>query len=115
VGATLLAAGTSAVSWSGLVSKVVVPALVAPFLAAAIAAALTFLAYRLVRRVRHERAMRGYRWGQIASSSLVALSHGTNDAQKTMGVITLALLANGNLPTSDFEVPTWVIVAAARP
>src|SRR5919112_367810 len=113
VGATLLAAGLSAVSWSGLVSKVVLPAIVAPFLAAAIAAALTFLAYRLVRRDRHQRAMGGFRWAQIASSSLVALSHGTNDAQKTMGIITLALVVNGNLPTSGFEVPTWVIVAAA--
>ena len=113
VGATLLAAGTSAVSWAGLVSKVLVPALAAPLLAATAAAALTFLAYRLVRRFRYERSMRGYRWGQIASSSLVALSHGTNDAQKTMGVITLALLANGNLPTSGFQVPTWVILAAA--
>ena len=112
VGATFLAAGTSAVSWTGLVSKVVVPALVAPLLAAVAAAALTFLAYRLVRRFRYERSMRGYRWGQIASSSLVALSHGTNDAQKTMGVIFLALLTGGHVAADD-PLPTWVIFSAA--
>jgi inorganic phosphate transporter, PiT family len=111
-GATLLAAGTDAVDWSGVVSKVMVPAVVAPLLGATVAAALTFLAYRIVRR-SSEQSMHGYRWGQIGSSSLVALSHGTNDAQKTMGVITLALVANGNLPASGFEVPVWVILAAA--
>jgi PiT family inorganic phosphate transporter len=57
--------------------------------------------------------VRGFRGGQLVSSSLFALAHGTNDAQKTMGVITLALIANGNLPSDSFDVPTWVIVSSA--
>ena len=56
---------------------------------------------------------RGFRLGQIVSGGMLALAHGTNDAQKTMGVITLTLIANGNLPSTGFEVPTWVIVASA--
>lgn len=77
------------------------------------AAAVTFLAYLLVRGKAPEKARRGYRWGQVGSGSLVALAHGTNDAQKTMGVIVLALVSYGALPNSGFSVPTWVIVAAA--
>ena len=57
--------------------------------------------------------MRGFRAGQYVSSSLLSLAHGTNDAQKTMGVITLALIANGNLPAEGFEVPTWVVISSA--
>ena len=56
---------------------------------------------------------RGFRLGQVLSGGLLALAHGTNDAQKTMGVITLALVANGNLSSEGFEVPTWVVVSAA--
>jgi PiT family inorganic phosphate transporter len=70
------------------------------------------LAYRIVGRQHPGVVSRGFRLGQILSGSLFALSHGTNDAQKTMGVIFLALVANGSLaPTA--EVPTWVIVSAA--
>jgi inorganic phosphate transporter, PiT family len=56
---------------------------------------------------------RGFRLGQVASGGLLALAHGTNDAQKTMGIITLALIANGNISESNFHVPTWVVVSAA--
>ena len=56
---------------------------------------------------------RGYRLGQLVSGSLFSLAHGTNDAQKTMGIITLALVAHGNIPATDFDVPTWVIVSSA--
>ena len=56
---------------------------------------------------------RGFRLGQVLSGGLLALAHGTNDAQKTMGVITLALVANGNLSSEGFEVPTWVVISAA--
>ena len=59
---------------------------------------VTFLIYRRIRRRDPDETKRSFRVGQIGSASLVALSHGTNDAQKTMGVITLALIANGNLP-----------------
>jgi inorganic phosphate transporter, PiT family len=112
VGAVLVAAGADAVSADGLVGEVVVPAVLAPALALAVAATATFLVYRRMRHSDPERTRRGFRIGQIASASLVALAHGTNDAQKTMGVIMLALIANGTLG-SDADVPVWVVVAAA--
>jgi PiT family inorganic phosphate transporter len=56
---------------------------------------------------------RGFRLGQLASGGLLALAHGTNDAQKTMGVIVLALIAHGNISADNFHVPTWVVVTAA--
>jgi inorganic phosphate transporter, PiT family len=111
VGAVLVAAGTDAVLADGLVGEVLVPAVVAPLLAIAVAGLATFLVFRIIAR-RRERVNRGYRLGQLASASLVALSHGTNDAQKTMGVITLALIANGSLDKGA-DTPTWVIVSAA--
>ena len=73
------------------------PAVIAPVLALAVAATATFIVYRRIRRRDPDEIKRSFRIGQIASASLVALAHGTNDAQKTMGVITLALIANGNL------------------
>jgi PiT family inorganic phosphate transporter len=70
------------------------------------------IVYRQIRRFVKERAERGFRWAQVASSSMVSLAHGTNDAQKTMGVICLALIANGNISGgSSFSVPDWVIVS----
>lgn len=113
VGASLISSGLGAVKASGILTVVLLPAIVAPLLAAAVAAAVTFLAYLLIRGMDPEKARRGYWWGQVGSGSLVALAHGTNDAQKTMGVIVLALVSYGTLPESGFEVPTWVIVAAA--
>jgi inorganic phosphate transporter, PiT family len=113
VGAVLVAAGPDAVLGEGLVSDVLVPAVVAPVLAGAVAFAATFLVYRATRRSRPEPVRKRFRAGQVASASLVALSHGTNDAQKTMGVIVLALVANGSLPAQDPGVPAWVVVAAA--
>jgi inorganic phosphate transporter, PiT family len=112
VGAVIVAAGFEAVTIDGLVGKVLVPSVVAPVLALAVAASVTFVVYRRIQRRDPERIMRSFRIGQVASASLVALAHGTNDAQKTMGVIVLALVANGNL-SSGASVPAWVIVAAA--
>jgi hypothetical protein len=71
------------------------------------------IAYRIVGRLRPGPVNRAYRLGQLVSGSMFSLAHGTNDAQKTMGVITLALVAHGNLPANDFDVPTWVIVSSA--
>jgi len=71
------------------------------------------IVYRLIRNFARDRAERGFRWAQVASSSMVALAHGTNDAQKTMGVISLALIANGNLSSTNFSVPDWVVVSCA--
>jgi PiT family inorganic phosphate transporter len=112
VGATLAAAGSKAVLGSGIVEKVIVPALVAPVLAFTAAGISILLSYRVVGRQAPGTVSRGFRLGQIVSGSLLSLSHGTNDAQKTMGILFLALVANGNLaPTAD--VPVWVIVTAA--
>jgi PiT family inorganic phosphate transporter len=113
IGSAMAAIGTSAVEWSGVLSKVVVPALIAPVLAGLVALGATVLVYRLIRNFAAERAERGFRWAQVASSSMVALAHGTNDAQKTMGVISLALIANGNLSADHFSVPDWVVVSCA--
>ena len=88
------------------------PSVIAPILALAVAATATFMVYRRIRRRDPERDRARLSRGQIASASLVALAHGTNDAQKTMGVIMLALVANGNLGEGA-DVPLWVIVGAA--
>jgi PiT family inorganic phosphate transporter len=112
VGAMLAAAGSHAVLWSGLVQKVAIPGLVAPVLALVVTALSILVVYRIVGRQPPGHVSRAFRLGQLASGALFSLSHGTNDAQKTMGVIFLALVANGNLSTSA-GVPTWVIVASA--
>src|SRR3954447_23001741 len=112
VGATLVAQGSSAVLWKGLVDKVAIPALVAPVLALAAAGLAILVAYRIVGHQSPGVVSRGFRLGQLATSALFSLSHGTNDAQKTMGIIFLALVANGNLDASD-TIPVWVIVSSA--
>jgi PiT family inorganic phosphate transporter len=112
VGAAFVAQGPDAVLGAGIVEKVIVPALVAPVLALAVTAVAISLAYRIVGRLHPGPVTRGFRLGQIITSSLFSLSHGTNDAQKTMGVLFLALVANGNLSVTD-DVPTWVILSAA--
>jgi PiT family inorganic phosphate transporter len=112
VGATLVSEGSSAVLWKGLLDKVAIPALVAPVLAMAAAGLAILVAYRIVGRQSPGVVGRGFRLGQWATSALFALSHGTNDAQKTMGIIFLALVTNGNL-SADADIPTWVIVSSA--
>ncbi|MEU8543840.1 inorganic phosphate transporter [Streptomyces sp. NPDC048717] len=112
IGATMAAAGVSAVKWQDLVAKVIVPAALSPFIAGAVAATGTALIYRITRRVSDRARGHGFRLGQIGSASMVSLAHGTNDAQKTMGVITLALIADGALPAGA-KAPTWVIVSCA--
>ena len=112
VGSAFVAAGPDAVLGAGIVEKVVVPALVAPVLALIVCAIAISLAYRIVGHRHPGPVSRGFRLGQIISGSLFSLSHGTNDAQKTMGIIFLALVANGNLSASD-DVPTWVVLSAA--
>jgi PiT family inorganic phosphate transporter len=112
IGAAFAAEGPKAVFADGVIEKVVIPALVAPVLALVVAGIGILLAYRIIGRQHPGVVSRGFRLGQIVSGSLVSLSHGTNDAQKTMGIIFLALVANGNLSTGD-DVPSWVIVSAA--
>jgi PiT family inorganic phosphate transporter len=113
VGSVIAATGTHAVNGSGLLSKLIVPAIVAPVLAAAAAGLAILISYRITGRLRPGPVNRGFRLGQVASSSLLALSHGTNDAQKTMGVITLALVASGHLSHTGFSVPVWVVIISA--
>ncbi|MCO5316070.1 MAG: inorganic phosphate transporter [Solirubrobacterales bacterium] len=112
VGAAVAAVGTGAVETAGLIGKVLVPALVAPILAFLVAAAAIAICYRIVGHLRPGPVTRGYRYGQIVSGGLLALAHGTNDAQKTMGIITLALISDGVLGEGS-NPPTWVIVSAA--
>src|SRR5881227_3453930 len=113
VGATLAADGTSGIVSGGLLSKVVVPALVAPAVAFVVAGLAITCAYRVVGMLRPGPVNRGFRLGQLVSGGLLALAHGTNDAQKTMGVITLALVAHGDISADNFHVPNWVVVSAA--
>ncbi|BCI91333.1 hypothetical protein NIIDMKKI_65390 [Mycobacterium kansasii] len=113
VGATIAAVGGHGVIWSGVVSKVLVPAVVAALLATFVAAAGTWLVYRVIRGLPGKRTESGFRHGQIGSASLVSLAHGTNDAQKTMGVIFLALMSYGAVSKTATMPPLWVIVSCA--
>ncbi len=113
VGAAFGAAGASAVLGDGVLGKVLIPALLAPIIAFVIGVLAIGIAYRVSGHLRPGHASRGFRLGQIVSGGMLALAHGTNDAQKTMGVITLALIAHGNIAADDFHVPTWVIVCSA--
>jgi inorganic phosphate transporter, PiT family len=112
IGSTIAASGGSAVLWHGLVSKVVLPAVLSPIIAALVAAAGTWLLYRITRSLTEGARKHGFRIGQIGSACMVSLAHGTNDAQKTMGVITLALIVNGTVAKGS-NAPVWVIVCCA--
>ncbi len=109
IGATWVSAGTDSVHFGKIVEKVLIPAALSPVLAGLAAMIVTYFVYRIfVRRGRTA----GFRVGQIISASLVSLAHGTNDAQKTMGVITLTMITAGTLPAGAGP-PLWVIVSAA--
>ncbi|HUB99126.1 MAG TPA: inorganic phosphate transporter [Solirubrobacterales bacterium] len=112
VGATIAAAGTAGVIGGGLLDKVLLPALVAPLLAFAGAAVAIVLIYRFFGRRRPGSVSRIFRLAQFGSGGLLALAHGANDIQKTTGVITLALIANGTLGV-DSEPPFWATIGAA--
>ena len=112
IGSTIAAAGGSAVLWHGLVSKVVLPAVLSPIIAGLVAACGTWLLYRITRSLTEGARKHGFRIGQIGSTCVVSLAHGTNDAQKTMGVITLALIVNGTVAKGS-NAPVWVIVCCA--
>src|SRR5579859_4828863 len=92
IGSTMAAAGGSSIKWHGLISKVIIPAGLSPVIAAFVAAVGTWLLYRISRSLTEGARRHGFRIGQIGSACMVSLAHGTNDAQKTMGVITLALI-----------------------
>ncbi|MGR3873461.1 anion permease [Streptomyces graminifolii] len=111
IGATIASAGTGAVHGDVLVTKVLLPALAAPVVAGVAALLATRFSYALGKNAGGKAADKGFRVGQIASAGLVSLAHGTNDAQKTMGIITLALIAGGSI-APDSDPPTWVILSA---
>jgi inorganic phosphate transporter, PiT family len=109
IGSTIAAAGGHAIQWHDLVEKVVIPAGLSPIIAALVAATGTWLLYRISRSLTDRARGHGFRIGQIGSASMVSLAHGTNDAQKTMGVITLALIVNKTVP-STASAPFWVVL-----
>ncbi|CAL9462343.1 hypothetical protein SUDANB1_02657 [Streptomyces sp. enrichment culture] len=111
IGAVWVGAGSHGVNFDKVVEKVLVPAVASPVVAGVAALLATYLAYRLTDRARRDSVTRGFRIGQVASASLVSLAHGTNDAQKTMGVITLTLISAGALG-HDAGPPLWVIASA---
>jgi PiT family inorganic phosphate transporter len=111
IGAVWVGAGRHGVHFDKVVEKILIPAVASPLVAGLAALAATYLAYRITRRARPGTVSKGFRAGQIASASLVSLAHGTNDAQKTMGVITLALISCGALG-HDAGPPVWVILTA---
>jgi PiT family inorganic phosphate transporter len=110
VGAALVQSGSKGVDWSGIWQKVIIPAAASPFIGFALAFALLVVIYRLFHRLTPGVAHRGFRLGQLVSGTWVAFTHGANDAQKTMGVIALALYTHGSIST--FYIPTWVKIAA---
>ncbi|GJF35136.1 phosphate transporter [Kitasatospora sp. NE20-6] len=111
IGAVWVGAGLTAVNFGEVVEKIVIPAFAAPVVAGIAAMLATYLAYKLSGRADEESMAHGFRFGQIGSASMVSLAHGTNDAQKTMGVITLSLISAGALPTGAGP-PTWVVLTA---
>ena len=113
LGSAVAAAGWNVVKWGGLREKVLVPSLAAPFLGVVAAAALMVGIMWVIRRRAPGTVNKVFRRLQLVSGGFVAFTHGTNDAQKTMGIIALALVAAGHLPADEFEVPTWVIFSAA--
>jgi PiT family inorganic phosphate transporter len=110
VGAALVQSGESGVEWHGLAHKVVIPALWAPTVAFAAAFAVLIAIYWAFQWMTPGLANRSFRLGQLASGTWVAFTHGANDAQKTMGVIALALYTHGSIAT--FTIPTWVKIAS---
>ena len=111
IGATWVAGGAGAIHFNTVLNKVVLPAVLSPVVAALIAVTVTYLSLRITRRAEPGVVSRGFKLSQAVSGSMVALAHGTNDAQKTMGVITLTLITAGTLPAGSGP-PFWVVVAA---
>jgi len=110
IGAAIIGAGFGAVNFSVVLSKILLPAIISPVVAGVIALAATYFAYVITKQARARGSEAGFRHGQTVSASLVSLAHGTNDAQKTMGVITLTLVAAGYQDAGGAP-PFWVILA----
>jgi inorganic phosphate transporter, PiT family len=113
IGSAVAAQGFDVVQWRGLYEKVLIPSLAAPFLGIVGAALIMLVLLWIIRRRSPGIVNRVFRRLQLVSGGFVAFTHGTNDAQKTMGIIALALVASGHLDAENFDVPLWVIVCAA--
>jgi inorganic phosphate transporter, PiT family len=113
LGSAVAATGFDVVNWEGLKDKVLIPSLLAPLLGLIGAAALMTVLLWIIRKRSPGVVNRVFRRLQLVSGAFVAFTHGTNDAQKTMGIITLALISSGHLEADPFQVPTWVIASAA--
>jgi PiT family inorganic phosphate transporter len=113
IGSAVAAQGLDVVKWNGLYEKVLLPSLAAPFLGVFGAAAIMLAILWIIRRRSPGIVNRVFRRLQLVSGGFVAFTHGTNDAQKTMGIIALALVATGHIDAEPFDVPLWVIVSAA--
>ena len=111
LGATIIAAGWGALNVQGIVNKVLIPGLTSPLLGFVGAFLLMLALYWIFRNAKRKPMARGFRRVQVISAGYMAFAHGSNDAQKTMGIITLALFSAGVIPTID--VPYWVIVVSA--
>ena len=112
-GSAVAATGFDVVKWGGLRDKVLIPSLAAPLLGMLGAAVLMTVLLWIIRYRAPGLVNRFFRRAQLLSGAFVAFTHGTNDAQKTMGIITLALISSGHIDAEPFHVPTWVIVSAA--
>jgi inorganic phosphate transporter, PiT family len=111
LGATVIAAGVGALKLDGIMSKVVIPMISSPLIGFLVAFSLMLALYWTFRNSKRKPLARIFRRLQVISAGFMAFSHGSNDAQKTMGIITLALFSAGVIPT--IEVPVWVIVVSA--
>ena len=111
IGATWVVGGAGAINFNAVLNKIVLPAVLSPVVAALIAVTVTYVVFRVTARAEPDVVGRGFRVGQRVSASMVALAHGTNDAQKTMGVITLTLITAG-LVAPGSAPPSWVVLAA---
>jgi PiT family inorganic phosphate transporter len=112
LGAALVQSGSSGVQWNGVWEKVILPGAFSPLIGFFGAFLLMLVIYRVFFGLPPGVAHRGFRYGQLLSGTWVAFTHGANDAQKTMGVIALALVANGNMSPDNFHIPTWVKISA---
>ncbi len=112
-GSAVAAVGFGVVQWDGLIGNVAIPSLAAPILGIVGAAAIMVLILWAVRNFAPGTVNRVFRRLQVVTAGFVAFTHGTNDAQKTMGIIALALVASGDLPADFDRPPLWVIVSAA--
>ena len=110
-GSAAIAAGASVINWEGIQQKVLIPSLVAPVLGLIGALILLKVIMLVARRYSDVKVNKIFRRLQLVSGGFVAFTHGTNDAQKTMGIIALALIAAN--PGQEFHVPLWVIISSA--